>query len=218
MSTENQTAPAAASTPSSVQSTEQAEEEFKLTREQFNARLAETREAARRQALKDAGFEDAKSAKAVRERLAALEAEKLTEAEKQAARIAELEKAAGKATAYEAALAEHVELEFNALPKELQDFVSATTGDDPAARLKAINAAKKSGVLGRFAAPAAPVVEQRPANPATTAPAPGPKPADVTSAPTHYEKWKSLVDAGKTVLAAQYHANHARAIDASRPK
>jgi hypothetical protein len=119
----------------------------------LDERLARAREAAKKEAWKELGFESPEDAKkAADERKAAAEAKK-TESQKRAE--AETALAAEKARVAEmaAALSAHAESEMQKLTDTQRDAVKAAAGDDPTAQLKMITALRPTWVGA--AAPAA---------------------------------------------------------------
>jgi hypothetical protein len=161
----------------------------------LDERLARAREAAKKEAWKELGFESPEEAKkAGDERKAAAEAKK-SEATKRAE--AETALAAEKARVAEltSAVSAHADSEMQKLTDVQRDAVKAAAGDDPTAQLKMITALRPT--WGGAAAPAAPVTQDT--APGRTAPKDG--------GPTPPPDPKAVYESLKTsnpIVAARY--------------
>lgn len=198
------------------------EEHQRMSRDAFNARIAEASEAGFRKALKELGADKIDDAKARLSKAAELEQAQLTESQKLQKQLDELSPRAKRAAELETILDAHAKAQFEALPASLQKYVASTAGEDAAKRLAAINAARESGLFdalaGKPADAPAPALPARDPKPATTLAPPGPATPKPAGTLTPYETHRDLQRAGKTALAAQYFAAHRKAIDASAPK
>lgn len=159
-------------------------------------RLARAREAAKKEAWKELGFESPEDAKKAAEDAKAAREAKKTEAQKRAE--AETALAAEKARVAEmtAALGAQAEAEMQKLTDSQRDAVKKVAGDDPAAQLKSIVALRPT--WGEPAAPAAiPAVQDT--APGRTAPSG----KDEISPPDPKAVWASLKESNP-ILAARY--------------
>ena len=195
------------------------EEWRQMSNEAFSARLKEEREAGTKALLKQLGVEKAADIKAALDKARELGQAQMTEAQKLQARLAELEPKASQVDDYAGVLATYATQEFNALPEPAQKYIEATTGDNALARLKAITAARESGLLAALTAKtsAVPAEPPRAPNPATTIAPPGPSTPKPAGTLNPYEQWEALKAAGKEILAAKFYTENHRAIAAARP-
>lgn len=182
-------------------------------REAFSARLAEEGQKGANRVLKslgvpreerDAYFEQIKAGKlalAPKETVAA------------AARVKDLEtrlEMQGKA------LKQYADAEFAKLPEAAQKYVAATTADDPAARLQAIETLFAHGLVQREVPAAAPPAPAAAPKPATTIGPNGPAQAPPSGSKTPFQQYQELSKQNR-FLAANFYQQHAKAIEASRP-
>jgi len=198
----------------------------RMSSKQFKQRLEEARESGARQLLKELGVEKGDRKEAIKQikdkqlMLTKREAE-VAEAKAQAAA---LQPVADEASALKSELKAYADEQFAALPEALQKFIAATSTEDPGSRLKAMRAAREAGLVPTSAAaPVTPAAtpaatETKAPNPSTTMADSGPPTPKPAGSLDHFEKWKGLVDSGQTIMAALYHQQFGRAIEASRPK
>jgi hypothetical protein len=138
-------------------------EEFKsMTREQFNARLAEAGDSAVKKLLEGLGLSKPEELKARITKAKELEQAQLSETEKLQARIKELETPASAAKVYEDAIKETLAIREKAIPETKRDLLELAP-TDPAARLRWLTAAEAKGLF-TVASAAAPATETKPAN------------------------------------------------------
>lgn len=205
--------------PAASPATPAAGEEWKsMTTEQFTARLAKEREQGTRALLKEFGFEKADDAKAFFSTAKAKADAEKTELQKATERATALEAQAKRAEELGAVVSTFAEQEFKALHEALQKFIVVQAGDDPMARLRAITAARESGLLAAQQPAPAATPEPRPANPATTVAQPGPATPKPVGTLTPYEQWQALKEANRGALAATFFVQNRAAIEASRPQ
>lgn len=228
MSDEVKSTTVPAGTPVNINVSSPAREDFKgMSEKQFTERLKEAEEAGVKRLLKDLGIEkkDRKAAlEEIREgRMALSKKEQEVKAAKaEAEALKPKVDAASKRTAeLENELKAYVDDIYNNAPENVQKFIAATTSDDVAARMKALRAAKEAGLFTptqAFAAKEAakPVVEAKPANPATTMAPDGPAAPKTPGTLNHYETWMELKKSGQTVLAAQFYSKFDKTIEAQR--
>jgi hypothetical protein len=123
-------------------------EEYKsMTPEAFRARLADAEAAGEKRLLKALGVEKLEDVKGAFAKLKDIENANLTATERMKKQLEELTPKAARADALLPIVEMHAKLEFDRLPPALQKYVQSIAGDDPAARLRAINAARESGVF-----------------------------------------------------------------------
>lgn len=201
----------------------------RMSPEQFNARLQEAEEAGARRLLKAFGVKKEERATVLAEIQAGRYVLKPTPANGEPDYKAEYEKlkpASGELEQAKQKLAAHAEYfkkvadeEFSKLPEPLQKDLTRRKIEDPEARLVEINAMKESGLLAAIATQGQKPAEaqQREAKPATTMAAPGPQ-TQTTAAKTPWQQYDELVKSGNRILAAQFRQQHAKAIEATRPK
>lgn len=112
---------------------------------------------------------------------------------------------------------------FEKLPDPVKKYIETSTPkDDWRAQQKALSALEASGMLAAIAAQGASQAtatqpQQRDAKPATTMANAGPQ-TQTTEAKTPWQQYEALVKSGNKIMAAQYRAMHAHAIEATRPK
>ncbi len=203
--------------PASPAAVPPGEEWRKMSSEAFAQRIAEAKASGEKSFLKATGFTSLEDAKTALAESKALKEAQMTAQQKLEAKLAEVAPKADRADALSGIVGEYASQEFAALPKPLQDFIAATAGDDPAARLKAITAARASGML----APAPAVVPPAPpTTPATTMAPPGPAalppPPPGTLSPR--QQWDKLRSEGKSMSASSFYAANKSAIDAEISK
>lgn len=127
------------------------------------------------------------------------------------AELAEARPLAQKAKAALGALTAHATTQLGALPKEWQEYVRETAGEDPIAQLKSITALQAKGLLK-------PAAAALPAG-ATTAPPAAPKPADSADADVLlFRKWDEAKKAGRTREAAAMLVSRGEAIARGKQK
>lgn len=187
--------------------------------------IEEARAAARARLLKELGFEKVDDAKGALSKAREIADAQLTEKDRLTKQLEELTPKAKRAEAADAALKEFADQAFSALPEAVQKYITDTVGEDPVARVRAINSARSSGLLTALAPPAAAAGQAAAgqaaaspaAKPATTVAPAGPATPKAPGTLTPYEQLQQLKSSGQTLRAAQFAMQNRRAIEASRP-
>lgn len=174
--------------------------------------LAAARVEAERDVLKQLGFADVKDAKAKLASLKALEQASMTEQQKTAALIEELKPKAERAAVLEAQMRDLVDVQFKALPAQVQAAVQKHAGDNPEKRLEMIRILADAGALTGTAVPAVPQIPP----PVNDAP-PGGNPRP-TAPQTAFDKFEAIRKEHGQVAADLFYSAHRLQIEASRPK
>lgn len=171
------------------------DEHKQMSHEAFNARIREAEEAGQKKALKAIGVENVDIAKTAIAKAKQLEQEKLSESEKQAARIKELEPGAARAKTLEESLSKHAAARLKLQPEKVQKYIKAVAGDDAERILANLDALEENALLANPPADAAKTGEKetktedkKPANsragtaspPTPTAPGAEKHPRDMT--------------------------------------
>ncbi len=186
-------------------------EGISMSAEAFKERLASQSATAQRKLAKDFGFDSPEAMKAALDKGKALEAEKLTEAEKSAKRIKELEPHEGRAKALEEQIAKIVSSKFDKLTDAVKEAIDVIAGGDPQKRLAQIEFMEATAA----AVPVPPVVIPPPAGPLTKA-APGGAPPPPSGGTTKFQEWKAM-EAKSPLGASIFYRANALAIEESRP-
>jgi hypothetical protein len=180
----------------------------------LDARMADVRKAERAALLKSLGFESEAAAKRALEDAKKAELEKLSEAERLAAKIKELEPAAARAALLEERLKAQAEARLAALPEKAREIITRRAGDDVEKRLELIELLAESGALAGATQPAQAQAQPAAQPISTSAPAGAPKPA---TPPTAYEQWQQRIKDHGAMGADLFYAANRKAIDDSRP-
>lgn len=181
------------------------------------SRLEQARGNERSKILKAAGVESEEQLTERLKRLNELEAEKLTEAERQQKVLEQAQQAAARGAQFEKPFTDYVNARFGALTPEQQALIDSKANGDPLLRHEGIQYLDAvSALVPQQQTP--PPAQPQP-KPASTSPE-VPKPPPVSGGPpkTKFEEWRVLAENPKTSLQASffYRANK-HAIDASRP-
>lgn len=216
----NTTAPAPASAPSKIADDGGDQGFQKMSAKQFNQRLAEAEEAGAKKLLKELGINKADRKSALEEiregRMALTKKEKEIMAAKAEAEA--LKPKAAKTDELENELKLYADEMFANLPESLQKYIAETVADSPAARLKAMRAARTAGLAPNFKDASKGEEAPKPANPSTTVAQPGPATPKPVGTLNHYETWKELQRQGRGAQAANYYMMYAKAIDKEWPR
>jgi hypothetical protein len=215
--------------PPVAQSTQSTGEEVRLTSAQLKARLAEERETARKNLLKEYGYEKREDLAAVLKAAKDAEDAKLSEIDRLRKQVEEAKPQLARVSVLEQRVAAMVEAQFSELPENVRSAIDGVANGDPEERLRMIEVFRKSGLLTQKQAAqavatqaAVAAVQQQAAQPTTTqgaAPlantggAPPPKP---TATKTAFEQWQDLERTNRYAASFFLQTNKA-AIDATRP-
>lgn len=181
--------------------------------EWFKNRLGQAKKTAEKELLKSFGFEKPEDAKAALDRLKALDAEKLTAEERNAAKLKELEPQAARAATLETTLKGYAEKEFGELSDEQKAAVTRLAGEDPAKVLDTIATLRPTWAAKAAAAAGATGAASTETQGASTTSA-GKQPAgtSTTSGVDHKAEYQRLKTTNP-ILAAEYRQAHGKELN-----
>ncbi|TXH41902.1 MAG: hypothetical protein E6Q97_36670 [Desulfurellales bacterium] len=204
-------------TPAQPESPPKGEEFKAMSLEQFNKRLASERNAGINEVLSSLGVKDPSELKDLVESHRKEQANRLTEKQKLEMAVKELSPFKERAEKLDSTLKTYLDKRMGLLSEADRARVEKLAPKDPEARLLWIEEATAEKLIGSVVESAQSKVTE-PVKPATTLAEAGPQTPKPAGTLTAYERWKSMVDSGKTFLAANYYQANRQKIEASRPK